>query len=85
MLIATINPYSDDKIENVECKINPMDWQKQGLSFTASGFGNRIPTEYMIKVANRWRRVYCRIFSNSGTLYIGKNLKEGSIVDIERR
>lgn len=39
---------------------------------TASGYGKRIPTEYMVKFNGKWRRVYCRIYSNNGTLYIGK-------------
>lgn len=36
----------------------------------ASGYGSRIPVAYMVKWNNRWRRVYCMIYSNSGTLYI---------------
>ena len=36
------------------------------------GYGRKITTNYMVKTAgsNRWRRVYCCIFGNSGTLYI---------------
>jgi hypothetical protein len=37
---------------------------------TQSGYGVAIPTGYMIKFNDKWRRVYCCIFSNSGTLYI---------------
>jgi hypothetical protein len=48
----------------------PLWWQAQGLSFTASGYGRRIPTSWVVQVENRWRRVYCCIFSNSGTCYI---------------
>ena len=46
-------------------------WQKAGLSFTASGYGSRIPTSRMVFFNGRWRRVYCRIYSNVGTCYIG--------------
>lgn len=53
-----------------EVKIDYLWWQKRGLSFTASGYGKQIPTEYKIKAENKWYRVYCCIFSNSGTLYI---------------
>ena len=36
---------------------------------SASGYGSKIPTSYMIKWENRWRRVYCTIYSNIGTCY----------------
>lgn len=36
---------------------------------SATGYGSKIPTRYMIKFDNRWRRVYCAIWSNSGWLY----------------
>ena len=51
---------------------------------SVTGYGARIPTAYMVKVSNRWRRVYCAIFSNSGTLYIGARPKTGVIVQIDR-
>lgn len=44
--------------------------QKMGLSYTASGYGNKIPTQYMINFEGRNYRVYCRIYSNLGTCYI---------------
>ena len=56
--------------KEVEYKRAPLWWQLRGLSFTASGYGKAIPTDLMVKFNNRWRRVYCCIFSNSGTLYI---------------
>lgn len=67
----------------VDVKVSRLWWQTEGtpsgcsgqdkgLSYTASGYGKRIPTEYMVKYNGKWRRVYCRIYSNSGTLYIGK-------------
>lgn len=59
------------RTESVEVKRAPTWWQEKGLQFTASGYGSRIPTEYMVRVGNRWRRVYCRIFSNVGSLFIG--------------
>lgn len=57
--------------ESVPVKQSPLWWQERGLSYTASGYGSRIPTPFMVRVNNRWRRVYCAIFSNVGTLYIG--------------
>ena len=56
----------------VESRESPLWWQKLNLSYTASGYGSRIPTESMVRFNGRWRRVYCYIFSNSGTCYIGK-------------
>jgi hypothetical protein len=50
----------------------PMAHHVRGLSFTATGYGARIPSENMVFVNGRWRRVYVRIFSNAGTAYIGK-------------
>ena len=58
--------------EEVEHKTKRLWWQERGLMYSASGYGSRIPTEAMIKWRGRWRRVYCCIWSNSGTCYIGK-------------
>lgn len=66
----------------VEWKSKPMYHHEHGLMWTASGYGARVPTEYMIKVDGRWRRVYCRIYSNNGTLFIGKK-HDGSAVVTE--
>ena len=52
--------------------IKSMWWQDAGKQYTASGYGAKIPTRYMVKVnkENRWRRVYCIIYSNCGSLYV---------------
>jgi hypothetical protein len=63
-------PYLTVEAEDV--KISPLWWQERGLSYTASGYGKRIPTTYMVKWRNKWRRVYCCIYSNIGKLYIGR-------------
>lgn len=65
-----------------DIKEKPLPWQTRGLSYTASGYGARIPTAYLVKFKGKWRRVYCRIYSNSGTLFLGKNPSDGPIVDI---
>ena len=57
---------------SVDVKRAPLEWQKAGLSFTASGYGARIPTEYMVKYNGRWRRVYAICYSNVSTLFIGR-------------
>ena len=33
-------------------------------SNSRTGYGDKIPTQYMVFVGNKWRRVYCRIYSN---------------------
>ena len=45
-----------------------------------TGYGSQIPTQYMVFIDNKWRRVYCRIYSNIGTLYVLIN-KERVIID----
>lgn len=47
-----------------------LPWQARGLMYTATGYGKKIPTSKQLFVLNRWRRVYCSIFSNSGVCYV---------------
>ena len=51
-------------------RVRPLWWQTQGLSYTRTGYGRKIPTTREVRHNGRWRRVYCCIFSNSGTCYI---------------
>lgn len=53
-----------------ETKDSPLGFHKRGLSQTASGYGRKLTTPTMIKYKDRWRRIYCCIYSNSGTCYI---------------
>ena len=48
----------------------PLWWHTAGKTYTASGYGSRIPTQYVVRLDKRWRRVYCCVFSNSGTCYV---------------
>ena len=43
-------------------------------------YGDKIPTQYMVFIDNKWRRVYCRVYSNSGTCYV---LIKGELVIID--
>lgn len=74
--------YDSYQTISAECKASPLWWQLQGLSYTASGYGSRIPTRYMVKFNNRWRRVYCAIYSNNGSLFIGKKFTPELTVQI---
>jgi len=58
--------------ESLETKDAPMAHHLQGLQYTRSGYGRKIPTSRMVRLpsAKRWRRVYCAIFSNIGTCYV---------------
>ena len=68
--------------QGVECMEAPMQHHILGLQYTATGYGKRIPTTYMVKYNDKGRRVYCRIYSNIGTCYIGK-LSDNLIVNID--
>ena len=60
----------------------PLWWQEKGLSYTATGYGSKIPTRYMVRtIDQKWRRVYCATFSNVGTLYVMHG-KEKTIVEL---
>jgi hypothetical protein len=62
--------------------VRELPWQKMGLSYTASGYGSKIPTRYMVRtIDQKWRRVYCAIFSNVGTTYVMHGKKK-TIVEI---
>lgn len=58
----------------------PLWWQEQGLQYTATGYGSKIPTQYKAFVHGKFRRVYCRIFSNVGACFVMLG-KEKQIVD----
>lgn len=68
--------YSIKPLETIEA---PMRWQELGLSYTASGYGSKIPTRYMVKHNNRMKRVYCALYGNSGTCYIIHGAKKLTI------
>ena len=49
---------------------------------SASGYGNRIPTQWLVRtIDNRWRRVYAICYSNAATLYVWHG-KEATIVEL---
>jgi hypothetical protein len=65
-----------------EWKDSPLPWQEKGLSYTATGYGKRIPTRYMVKHNDRWMRVYSCVYSNAGTAYIGPSDSPIATVDV---
>lgn len=60
-------------VKITECPKNPY----------VTGYGARIPTQYMVLHNGRWKRVYCICYSNSGTLYIGKTYTNLAIINIQ--
>jgi hypothetical protein len=50
-----------------------LGWQKMHLSKTASGYGGKIPTSYVIRDGKKTKRVYCTIWSNSGSCWFFRN------------
>ena len=58
------------RVKETECPSNS----------SRAGYGGKIPTKYMVFIDNKWRRVYCRIYSNIGTCYVLIN-KERVIID----
>lgn len=69
-MTAYIKISSEKRVEITEIRVKELWWQKRGLFFTATGYGNKIPSIYMLKYQGRWYRIYIRIYSNSGTSYI---------------
>lgn len=54
----------------LQTKEKPLYHHMHNLSYTASGYGHKIPTRYIVRLYNRWYRVYSMIYGNSGSLYI---------------
>lgn len=54
----------------------PMDHHIHNLSWTATGYGAKIPTRWMLKIITpvkyRWHtyRVYAMVYGNSSSLYV---------------
>ena len=64
----TVQYLNHSNVQNMKC-----DESAPRYGRNAYGYGNKIPTPGWLKVANRWRRVYVTIWSNSGTAWITVN------------
>ena len=56
--------------ETVELMRRPLPHHVAGRQYTATGYGAKIPTEWVVELAGRVRRVYCTIYSNAGTCWV---------------
>lgn len=54
----------------VDIKEKPLRHHLAGLSYTATGYGSKLPTRYMVNFENRWYRVYSICYSNVSTEYV---------------
>ena len=66
-----------ESVDVVEVVIRPLPWERMGLSYTGSGYGDRIPSSRMVRLAGdkpgRFRRVYVTCYSNAGTAWVIRN------------
>lgn len=61
------------KTESVPVKISELAHPKRGMQYTATGYGAKIPSRFMVKWNDRWRRVYVTQYSNVGSFWIQSN------------
>lgn len=68
-------------------RISELPWQAASripsVCFTASGYGSKISTVYTVRIEKKWRRIYCRIYSNSGTCYISDGRIVSDVYPVE--
>lgn len=78
----TSKPGMYDCYQTVSVPVKETETPRHGIN--ASGYGCKIPTQYMVKYNGRWRRVYAICYSNAATLFIGRKYTGLITVDIER-
>lgn len=60
-----------------ELVVRQLPWQRRNLQQTASGYGAKLASCWMINFMGRLRRIYVACYSNSGTswfLYKGERI-----------
>ena len=70
------------RITQSELIERPLDWQIARRFETATGYGSKLHTPYMLRYNGRLRRLYCCCYGNSGTLFIIVR-GERMIVDVD--
>jgi len=71
--MANITAFSDDGVyvnDGYALTTKKLWFQEMGWQYSATGYGSKIPTVYMLKIGKISYRVYCRIYGNIGTTYI---------------
>jgi hypothetical protein len=51
-------------------RINDAKITEAPLNRSATGYGPKIPTRYMVRIGARWHRVYMMQYGNSGSAYV---------------
>lgn len=49
------------------------EWQQRDIGpylQTATGYGSKLRTSWIVRIGTRWHRVYCVCYSNVGTCYV---------------
>ncbi|HNC58661.1 MAG TPA: hypothetical protein PLP33_24760 [Leptospiraceae bacterium] len=59
--------YSGGKSEDLV--YDPLEWQKQGLQQTASGYGMKLTMPWKIHFNGKLYRLYCTHISNAGSVW----------------
>jgi hypothetical protein len=55
---------------------DPLPWQKQGLQYTRTGYGAKIPSRYMVMFNGKLYRIYNTCYGNCGSAwFIAKGRK----------
>lgn len=54
----------------VAYKVKELPHHKLGRSYTATGYGNKLPSRYMVRFNSRWYRVYSICYSNVSSEYV---------------
>ena len=62
--------------ESVTVTDSPLWWHEQGLQYTATGYGKRIPSRFKVYFEGKWRRVYVTQYSNVGSAWINFQSEE---------
>lgn len=61
---------------DVKTVYDPLEYHKLGLSYTATGYGSKIPMDKKVFFNGKLYRLYCRIYGNSGSVYFIVDKKE---------
>lgn len=64
----------DSIYKNIYCEtsdlvMSELEFHKRGLSYTASGYGKKIPSPYMISFNGKLYRLYVTVYSNVGSTW----------------
>jgi hypothetical protein len=66
----TTNTIKYADVQTEDFTINSLPWQTLGLQETASGYGSKLTTRWMVRLGGRLRRIYAICYSNVASYYI---------------